>query len=57
VLDALSSEPITADALAAKAGAPDQAETVFKVLEHLAANGRAQRMGGEHYVGAKFRRV
>jgi glucose-6-phosphate isomerase len=57
VLDALSSEPVTAEALAAKAGAPDQAEIVFKVLEHLAANGRVHRIGGERYVGAKFRRV
>jgi glucose-6-phosphate isomerase len=28
----------TAEALAAKLGAPDQTELVFKVLEHLAAN-------------------
>ena len=29
---------LTAEALAAKLGAPDQTELVFKVLEHLAAN-------------------
>ena len=42
VLAALSSEGQTAEQLAAAAGAPDQAETVYLLLEHLAANGRVQ---------------
>jgi glucose-6-phosphate isomerase len=48
VLAALSAVPQTADELAARAGAGDQAETVYLLLEHLAANGRARaaRAGG-----------
>jgi glucose-6-phosphate isomerase len=42
VLAALSATPQTADEVAAQAGAPDQAETVYLLLEHLAANGRAR---------------
>ncbi len=42
VAAALSSTPQTADQIAAGAGAPDQAETVYLLLEHLAANGRAR---------------
>jgi glucose-6-phosphate isomerase len=45
VLSALSAEPQTADQVAAKAGAAD-AETVYLLLEHLAANGRATSAGG-----------
>jgi glucose-6-phosphate isomerase len=41
VLAALSATPQTADQIAAAAGAQDQAETVYLLLEHLAANGRA----------------
>jgi glucose-6-phosphate isomerase len=37
-----ASQPQTADQLAAAIGAPDAAETVYHVLEHLAANGRAR---------------
>jgi glucose-6-phosphate isomerase len=39
---ALSASPHTADEIAATVGAPDAAETVYLVLEHLAANGRAR---------------
>jgi glucose-6-phosphate isomerase len=39
---ALTPSPQTAAEVATAAGAPDDAETVFHVLEHLAANGRAQ---------------
>ena len=46
VLAALGAEPQTAEQVAAKAGAADQAETVFLLLEHLAANGRARVAGG-----------
>jgi glucose-6-phosphate isomerase len=42
VLAALSAAPQTADQIAAAAGVPDQAETVYLLLEHLAANGRAR---------------
>jgi len=41
VLASLSPEPRTADELAAAAGAAVEAETVYLILEHLAANGRA----------------
>ena len=47
VLAALGSEPRTAQELAAKAGAPDRVETVFLLLEHLAANERARAAGGQ----------
>ena len=57
VMDALAPAAMTAEALAEKAGAADQVETVFKVLEHLAANGRAVREAGTTYVQAKFRRA
>lgn len=39
---ALSTTPRTADQIAAEAGVADSAETVYHVLEHLAANGRAR---------------
>ena len=42
VADALSPAPRTADQIAAAIGAPEAAESVFLLLEHLAANGRAQ---------------
>jgi glucose-6-phosphate isomerase len=45
VVAALSAEPRGAEALAAAAGAPDEAEAVLLILEHLAANGRARREG------------
>jgi glucose-6-phosphate isomerase len=41
VLSVLSATPRTAEEVAAAAGAPDAAETVYLLLEHLAANGRA----------------
>jgi glucose-6-phosphate isomerase len=41
-LQALSTRPMTADQVAQTAGVPDAAETVYHVLEHLAANGRAR---------------
>jgi glucose-6-phosphate isomerase len=42
VMTALSSTPQTSDQIAAAAGAPDQAETIYLLLEHLVANGRAR---------------
>jgi len=42
VLAALTSTPQTAEDIAKKIGSPDSAETVFLLLEHLSANGRAK---------------
>jgi hypothetical protein len=42
VLAARSTVPQTAEQIAAAIGAADSAETVFLLLEHLAANGRAR---------------
>jgi glucose-6-phosphate isomerase len=52
VAAALSAEPRGAEALAAAAGAPGEAEAVLLILEHLAANGRAARTG--HGAAATF---
>ena len=56
VLAALRTSPTprTADQIAAAAGVTDQAETVFKLLEHLAANGRLQRTAGATHTGATY---
>ena len=45
VLSVLSETPQTAEEIASAAGAPDAAETVCLLLEHLAANGRAHSNG------------
>jgi len=45
-LAALSASPQTADQVAGAVGAPDAAETIYLVLEHLAANGRAHMTRG-----------
>jgi len=45
-LAALSATPQTADQVAGAVGAPDAAETIYLVLEHLAANGRAHMARG-----------
>jgi glucose-6-phosphate isomerase len=42
VLAALTREPQNAEQIAAGAGAPEQAETVYLLLEHLCASGRAR---------------
>src|SRR6478735_5164951 len=42
VLAALTDAPQTAEQVAAATGAPSEAESVFLLLEHLAANGRVQ---------------
>jgi glucose-6-phosphate isomerase len=44
-LGALMSTPQTAEQVTAKIGAPGEVETVFLLLEHLAANGRARMAG------------
>lgn len=42
--------------IAALAGAPEEAEAVYKIMEHLAMNGRAgvSRSGGRHPLEAKY---
>jgi glucose-6-phosphate isomerase len=47
VVKALSGTPQTADQIAAATGAPESAETVYLLLEHLAANGLARSSGGD----------
>ncbi len=47
VLSVLSETPQTAEQIASAAGAPDSAETVCLLLEHLAANGRAHADGSD----------
>jgi glucose-6-phosphate isomerase len=42
VLAALSTAPRTAEQVATATGVPEETETVYLLLEHLAANGRAQ---------------
>jgi glucose-6-phosphate isomerase len=48
VLNGLSSSPQTAAQLATAIKQPD-AELVFKLLEHLSANGRAKRIAGDRW--------
>jgi glucose-6-phosphate isomerase len=55
VLAALTDEPQTAEQVAAAAGTPEAVESVFLILEHLGANGRARiadagRTGGETFL-------
>jgi glucose-6-phosphate isomerase len=45
VLAALAKAPQTAEQIATAAGDPDAAETVYFLLQHLAANGRARSSG------------
>ncbi len=50
VLDALKNQPgsyLTSDEIAQNIGAPDEAESVYHVLRHLAANGRIQKSNGK----------
>ena len=47
VVELLSAAPQTADEVAARAGIPDQAETVYLLLEHLSANGRARLVSAD----------
>jgi glucose-6-phosphate isomerase len=46
LVDALDAAPRTASELARNIGAEEEVETVFLLLEHLAANGRARSTGG-----------
>ena len=53
-LAALSATPTTADQIAQTIGSPDSAETIYPVLEHLAANGRAGMNPGTGPAEATF---
>ena len=53
-LAALTTTPQTAEQVAKAIGAPDSAETVYLLLEHLAANGRARSAGADEPGGATF---
>jgi glucose-6-phosphate isomerase len=41
-----SESPLTLDTLAIKANATEQIEAVYKIVRHLAANGRAVKLEG-----------
>jgi glucose-6-phosphate isomerase len=56
VLAALSATPQTAEQIAETLGAPDEAESVYLLLEHLAANGRVRLVGGDGPGQTKFRK-
>jgi glucose-6-phosphate isomerase len=53
-LSANPAQSFTADALATAIGQPEGAETLFKVLNHLAANGRKVKITGGTGPGAAF---
>ncbi|HEU4409879.1 MAG TPA: glucose-6-phosphate isomerase [Polyangiaceae bacterium] len=59
VASALGPEPASADEIAARAGRPDEAELVYKILEHLAENPHrgVGRAGGRHPREARYRRL
>lgn len=56
VLAALSDAPQTAERVAAAAGVPEAVESVFMILEHQAANGRARLAAAGRPGEATFRR-
>lgn len=58
VAAALKADPktgFTAEALAAKIGAAEQTETVFKILEHLAANGTIRKSAKQPWFESTYR--
>jgi glucose-6-phosphate isomerase len=57
VLAALSTTPQTAEKIAAVIGSPEAVETVFLLLEHLAANGRARASGADHPAQITFAKI
>jgi glucose-6-phosphate isomerase len=56
VLAALSTAPQTAEQIASAVGVPDAAETVYFLLQHLAANGRARSGGADSPGQMTFRK-
>jgi glucose-6-phosphate isomerase len=57
VVAALSSSPQTADQIAARIGAEDQQETVYLLLEHLAANDRVRMATDGRAAATTFSRL
>jgi glucose-6-phosphate isomerase len=57
IVKALSATPSTAEQIAQAIGAADSAETVYLLLEHLAANGRAKIVPGTDPGSSTFRTV
>jgi glucose-6-phosphate isomerase len=57
VLAALTDTPQSAEQVATSAGSPDAVESVFLLLEHLAANGRARSADTGQAGGPTFRRA
>ena len=55
-LRGLKGEGATVDAIAEAIGAPDEAETIFKICQHLVANGRGvEKLAGDGPFGALYR--
>ncbi len=54
VAGVLSAAPQSAEQLAAAIGSPDAAETVYALLEHMAANGHARQVSGTSPGAATF---
>ena len=57
VLDSLQNQPgsyLTADELAQNIGSPEEAEAVYHILHHLAANGRIQKSNGKNVAQVTF---
>jgi glucose-6-phosphate isomerase len=54
VLARLTANPQTAEAVAQGLGFADEAETVYLLLEHMAANGRARMTGSGAPASATF---
>ena len=57
VLSVLTETPQTAEEIASAAGAPDSAETVCLLLQHLAANGRAHADGNDSPAQMTFQKT
>jgi len=57
ILSALSNSPQTPEQVASAIGAAQSVETVFLLLEHLAANGRARMTRAAESATATFTRV
>ena len=57
VLDALEKQPgsyLTADEIAQSLGSPDEAESVYHILRHLAANNRVRKSNGKDVAQVTF---
>ncbi|NLX22000.1 MAG: glucose-6-phosphate isomerase [Phycisphaerae bacterium] len=54
IAGALSADPHSAEQVAEAIGSPDAAETVYALLEHMTANGRARQVSGTDPASATF---